>query len=151
MSFIPGTSHKNCRKFGRQYWVGAEECFLLFLGDFFFALLSIFFPDVEKGYDPRGCTIDTYLEAMDTENQGISVAISSIPKYQVPSVSCVRPITSQPLLLDAVRGFRLNNVWKLLFPCALVCVGKHENVRRRMGLRGQRFWFIFHVPRLGAK
>ena len=64
------------------------------------------------------------LEAIDTENQGISVAISGIPKYQVPSVSWVRPITSQPLLLDAVRGFRLNNVWKLLFPCALVCVGK---------------------------
>ena len=69
------------------------------------------------------------LEAIDTENQGISVAISGIPKYQVPSVSCVRPITSQPLLLDAARGFRLSNVWKLLFPCALVCVGKPWNCK----------------------
>lgn len=36
------------------------------------------------------------LEAIDTENQGISVAISGIPKYQVPSVSWVRLVETSP-------------------------------------------------------
>ena len=49
------------------------------------------------------------------------------------------PDTSQTLLLDGFqsaqnRGFRLSNVWKPLFPCALVCeLGKHGNCEHTDG------------------
>lgn len=131
ISFIPGTSHKKCVIWltvpGRCWGVLPIISWWCFLRSFFpcsfqMSRKAMIQEDVQLIHIAQD---EDLLEAIDTENQGISAAISGIPKYQVR----VRPITSQPLLLDAVRGFRLSNVWKLLFPCALVCVGKHGNVR----------------------